>query len=155
MNLVLQRMAKREGSSYGVIFLDGIHQCFTIEDGHREVKINGETRIPKGEYEIRFRGEVTPLTEKYRNKFDWFTYHLEIQDIVGFTNCYLHIGNRSSDSEGCPLVNSGVTEVNGEFIGSNSTGAYTELYKLVSDVLNKGEQVFISIRDEDYAASLF
>lgn len=150
MDLVLQRMAKRSDSSYGVIFSEGEHQCFTIEDEKRDIKVKGETRISEGKYEIKFREEGTPLTKKYRKKFpDWFTYHLELQDVNNFSSIYVHLGNFERNTDGCILVNSGVTEVNGEFQGSNSTGAYIKFYKLVSDTLNKGEQVYITIRDEE------
>ena len=150
MNLILQRMAKRDDSSYGVIFHEGDHQCFTIEDEQREVKVKGETRISSARYEIMFRKESTPLTKKYRKKFDWFTYHLELQDVYNFTNVYVHIGNYERNTDACLLVNQGVSEVDGEFQGSNSTGAYTKFYKLVSNALNRGERVYIDIRDEEY-----
>jgi len=148
MELLQQRMAKRDDSSYSVIFLEGEHQCFVIEDEHRDVKVKGETRIPARRYEIKFRKESTPLTKKYREKFDWFTHHLELQDVLNFTSIYIHIGNYESNTDGCLLVNKGVSEVDGEFKGANSTGAFIEFYKLISDTLNKGEQVFITIRDE-------
>ena len=142
-------MAQGEDSSYGVIFLEGKQLCFVIEDEAREVKVKGETRIGSGRYEIKFRKESTPLTKKYRTKFpDWFTHHLELQEVYNFTNVYIHLGNFERNTNGCLIVNKGVSEVNGEYQGSNSVGAYTELYKLIADTLNKGEEVYIDIKDE-------
>jgi ribonucleotide reductase alpha subunit len=34
--------------------------CYSLEDEYREDKILGETRIPEGEYEIKFRNNFTP-----------------------------------------------------------------------------------------------
>lgn len=149
MEIILQRMARGEDSSYGVMFINGKHQCFVIEDEHRDIKVKGETRITNGRYEIKFRKADTPLTKKYRSKFEWFTYHLELQNVCNFTNVYIHIGNFESNTDGCLLVNTGVTEKDGEFQGTNSTGAYSKLYKLLSDTLGKEEQVFINIVDEE------
>lgn len=150
MDLIMQRMAHGEDSSYGIIFLDGQHVCFTIEDEPRDIKVKGETRIPKGRYQIKYREEATPLTKRYREKFDWFLYHLEITEVPNFTNIYLHIGNVHENSDGCPLVNNGVQKVGTEFKGLDSTSCYKDFYKLISDTLNKGEDVYIDIRDEDY-----
>ena len=142
-------MAKGEDSSYGVIFLEGKQLCFTIEDGYRVIKVQDETRIPSGRYNVKFKMSSTPMTKRYRKKFpDWFNHHLELQDVYNFTNCYLHVGNNSSESSGCLLLNKGVTEVNGEYTGSHSVSAYTKFYKLISDTLNKGEEVYIDVRDE-------
>lgn len=149
MDLVLQRMAHGEDSSYGIIFLKGKHVCFTIEDEPREVKVKGETRIPKGRYQIKFREVVSPLTKRYRQKFDWFLYHLEITEVPNFTEILIHVGNYESNTDGCVLVNNGAQKVGTEYKGLDSTSCYKDFYKLVSDTLNKGEEVYIDIRDED------
>ena len=43
---------KTENSTIGELLVDGIWECFTLEDVERPVKIKGETAIPKGTYKV-------------------------------------------------------------------------------------------------------
>lgn len=151
VELLLQRMDHTNKSTYGVLFSHLQNQiAFVIEDTYREVKVQSETRIPSGCYQIKFREVWSPMTEKYRNKFSWFSWHLELQDVPNFTYCYLHIGNSAKDSSGCGLVNKGVRLLNDEYIGIDSTSCFEEVYLYIADLLEDGVEVFIRIQDEEY-----
>ncbi len=89
------------GATLGVLFVDNRFQCFTLEDQIREVpgrpvaewKRPGETAIPTGRYRVRLSrsarfGVVTP----------------EILDVPGYAGIRIHWGNKSRDTEGCPLT---------------------------------------------------
>ena len=150
-----QRLAYGKDSSYGVLFKpDQSQQCFIIEDEPRDVKVDGETRIPSGTYEIKQRKVLSGLTKRYRQKYDWFTWHLELQDVPNFTYCYFHVGNFESNSDGCLLCNYNVVGRK-EFHGGNSTQAFKDFYEEVTLLLESGEKVFIEIRDEDYLFNPF
>ena len=86
----------------------------------------------------------SPKTLTYRNKFDWFTKHLEIRNIDNFKSVYIHIGNTSSDTSGCVLI--------GEAAAKNrikrSTRAFKPFYLAVSKALNNGEEVTITIKNK-------
>lgn len=100
MNIRLIREPSQDFGTFGVLFVDGYFQCFTLEDVIRELpgrpvsewKIPGDTAIPAGRYRIvrtrspRF-GKVLPLLEQ----------------VPGFEGIRIHAGNRSQDTEGCIL----------------------------------------------------
>ena len=149
MHLILQRVSCGDNSTYGMLFIDYKHEGFTIEDIHRDVKVDGETRVPSGNYEVKFREVLSPMTKSYREKYDFFTWHLEIQDVPNFKYTYLHIGNTFENTEGCPLLNTGVTKRDGEYVGQSSVQAFKKIYPMISSVLEAGEKVTLVIRDED------
>jgi hypothetical protein len=115
-----------------------------IEDGYREVKDPGKTRIPGGRFEIKKRtwGEHF---ERYRKKFG-HKFSIEITNVPGFTNILLHIGNFIRDTSGCPLPNYGIV-YNQEkkiFSGSQSTAAYLDFYRIIAEAFDQGKRVFIT-----------
>lgn len=148
MNVLLKRFYFGDDCTYGVLLIDGIAIAYTLEDEHRETKVPGETCIPAGVYTIEFRETLSRLTKKYRNRYDWFTWHLWIKDIPDFDYVYIHAGNTDEDTMGCPLV--GYTsdlrkkDKNG-FIG-NSRDAYKEVYQAISLALSNNDPVIIHVR---------
>ena len=153
MNLQLQRYSDNGNSTQGLLHeVNAIDWpqflAYTIEDEHRTVKLAGETCIPAGLYEVRFRKELTTLTRHYRDKFDWFTWHLEVCNVPGFKNVYIHVGNTEKDTAGCLLLadNANNNTVEKGFNGK-STVAFRRIYLKVSEVLLNEEKVFIRIKD--------
>ena len=59
--LELYRYSSQKDSTLGLLFITDYETnkkeflCFTLEDEKRDVKVYGETRIPKGEYEVVLR----------------------------------------------------------------------------------------------------
>ena len=140
------RYSDSGSSTQSLTFVDGAFFCHGLEDGAREVKVAGATCIPQGLYEVKFREVDSPLTLTYREKFDWFTYHLEIQDVPNFSYVYIHIGNTEKNTDGCYLVGHTINtnQVASGFLG-NSADAYERLYKRVSDHLTEGGRVYIEL----------
>jgi len=119
--------------------------CYTLEDGYRKVKVPGETRIPGGKYEIRFR-KVGTHHKRYAAGFsDIHKGMLELQDVPGFKYILVHVGNYPRDTSGCILVGS----IAGDGIVSNSTNAYRAIYPAIAGALEAGEKVFITVVDYD------
>ena len=153
MNLILQRYSDNRDCTLGLLFEKkpyGIFfHCYTLEDEQRDYKFAGETRIPSGFYEIKINKTETPLTLKYRKRYSWFKYHLEITGIKNFKSVYIHIGNKDEDTDGCILVGD---NADNNRIGygsiSNSTQAFCRLYKYMYDHLETNVKCFIEIRDE-------
>lgn len=155
---LLQRYSDNRNSTLGLLFRMGMHGgekaltllAYTLEDTYRPTKIKGETRIPAGVYRLRLRKEVTPLTKKYRDKYPWFKFHIEITNVPGFTGIYMHIGNGSLDTDGCVLVGDNAdnnTISRGEI--SNSFNAYKRLYGELFEILeDESNEIFLIIRDE-------
>lgn len=158
--LKLQRYSDNGDSTQGILiefkdskesFLHG----YTLEDEHRNVKLAGETRVNAGRYELKLnkwvdaKGSPSPLTQRYRLKYPWFKWHIEITKIPNFTGVYIHIGNKDGDTEGCILLGDSVDNNNiSEGVVSNSTVCFQRFYKDVFNYLEKGNQIFINIVDE-------
>ncbi|QGZ16164.1 hypothetical protein Kuja_1720 [Vibrio phage vB_VchM_Kuja] len=153
MEIYIKRIKELEDeltgkSTLGQLSIEEKDFCVTLEDKFVPLyeKVNGETRIPAGRYPIRKRKVLSNLTKKYRTIkvlkgiFDW---HLEICDVPFFENVYIHIGNYAKDTDGCVLV--GEKFVIGRAMITNSTKVYIEFYKLVSQALEKDEEVWINI----------
>jgi hypothetical protein len=143
MNLKLLRLQENDDATLGVLYNGMNFVCYTLEDEERQVKVKGETRIPAGKYEIKLREVLSPMTQKYRDKFPWFSYHLEIQDVPDFDYVYLHIGNSDDDSDGCILLGDNADSKN--FKIWNSTNAFERFYKTVSMELQWGNKVNLEI----------
>lgn len=137
-------------TSLGLIFLHKKFFAYTLEDTHQSEKVAGKTRIPSGTYQITLLKQDTPLTKSYRQRFPWFTYHLELENVPNFSNIYIHIGNTHVDTDGCILVADGVNASSPSKMITHSRLAFERLYKKISALLQVNEVVTIRIVDEDW-----
>ena len=146
MNIELPRKITSAQWTIGEMSMNGVYECFTLEDEKRTVKVHGETRIPAGRYKILFRKVESEKTKKYRARFPWFTWHLELQNVPNFKYVYIHIGNTDKDSDGCILLGKTADHVAGTI--GQSVAAFTTFYQKVSALLENGREVWITIVDE-------
>lgn len=142
MNLFLNRFLKTDEVTLGSIILKGEHQCFTLENTVRDVKVMSETAIPTGVYEIGLRTGGY-MTTSYKSRFKNHQGMLWLQNVDNFEWIYIHIGNKPKDTDGCILVGYSC-DATSNFIG-HSTDAYLSLYKKITTCLNSGERVFIEV----------
>ena len=111
MKLHLLREPTKDDRTFGALYIDGVWQCWTLEDAIRQPgpasyhaaadrdawvagwKVKGQTAIPFGTYRVtlthspRFK-QILPL----------------LHDVPGFTGVRIHAGNTIDDTEGCVLV---------------------------------------------------
>ena len=104
MKLYLIRTDKTEISTIGELTVDGIFQCFILEDKDRgldqsmpisvikEHKVFGKTAIPKGTYDV-----VISWSSRFK------AYLPLINNVPGFEGIRMHPGNDADDTEGCQL----------------------------------------------------
>lgn len=146
---VLQRYSDSGESTLGLLLRDGAFQCYTLEDEARAVKVAGETRIPAGRYQLKLRQELTPLTQRYRSRFSWFEWHVEVTPVRGFTNVYVHIGNDDDDTDACVLLGdvANNNRVSTGFI-SASEQAYRRWYIAMLNHLKGGGLAWLQVLDE-------
>lgn len=143
MEIVVQRDLESSEWTRGKLFIDGVFECFTLEDQYQQKKVKKETRIPAGRYKILLR-IVGTHHDRYKVKFPGIHQGmLHLQDVPEFQFILIHIGNTDADSEGCLLV--GSSFMNGKLVGS--TIAYEKLYKKVVKAAEKGE-LWITIKDK-------
>jgi hypothetical protein len=155
MNLYVLRFSSQKDSTSGLLFNVVNNKlnflCYTLEDEKREEKIAGETRIPEGEYKIRFRNEGG-FHGKYKERFsDIHQGMLEVQDVPNFKYVLLHCGNTDEHTAGCLLLGdsqeNNIVKPNG-WIGSSSQ-AYARVYPIIANELIKGNEVTIKYKDFD------
>lgn len=119
MKLTLQRYLFNENYTMGLLFIDGLYFCDTIEDRYRgqelsKTKVKDETCIPYGVYTVKIT-----YSPKYKKNMP------QILDVPYFTGVRIHSGNSAKDSSGCVIV--GIKSENGKVLQSRKT--YNELYK--------------------------
>ena len=93
MNLRVIREPSTAAATLGILLIDGVFTCWTLEDVVREVKIPGETAIPAGRYDVRLS-----LSQRFQKLLP------EILAVPGFTGIRIHAGNTQADTHGCLLV---------------------------------------------------
>ena len=140
MMLQLRRGKDTGKATIGELYVDGVFECYTLEDTHHDVKIYGQTRIPEGSYEITLRNEGG-MVKKYNDRFDNHHGMLWLRNVPNFEYVYIHVGNDADDTDGCILVGTGKAR---EMI-TGSVDAYTKLYPKVYSALKKGYPVNIEI----------
>lgn len=145
MIIELNRIKSAPDATLGYMTIDGQFECFTLEDEKRTVKVSGETRIPSGYYRIKYREVDSPMTQRYKAKYDFFEWHLELQNVPNFQYVYIHVGNTDDDTDGCILVGRSA-DMDTMTVGHSSV-AYETLYKKIRTSLKKGESVWIRIND--------
>ena len=147
MKLDVVRTQFGADATNGMLFIDGVFECFTLEDQVREgSKVMKETAIPLGEYEIKYRN-IGGYDSKYRARYgtDWHNGMLELQDVPNFTYILIHTGNTDEHTAGCLLVGETQQDLDkgkDGFVGG-SGDAYKKFYPKVRDALNAGEKVTI------------
>jgi hypothetical protein len=130
MNMVLRRDTFTEKSTTGKLYVDGVFECYTLEDRMRDKKVYGKTAIPIGRYKVivnkspRF-GKDMPL----------------LLNVPEFGGIRIHPGNKAEHTEGCILVGQARSK---DYI-SDSRAAYKPLFEKIKAALAKKEDVFIDI----------
>lgn len=150
MKLDVVRTQFGSDASNGMLFIDGVFECYTLEDEVRDVKVMHETAIPLGEYEIKYRtvgGWFTREKARYDKKFGagWFKGMLELQDVPNFTYVLIHSGNTDESTSACLLLGNTQQDLDmgkDGFIGSSRL-AYESFYPKCRDALDAGEKVTI------------
>lgn len=151
MRIDLIRYNSTNDYTDGMILIDGVFQCYTMEDEKRSVKVWGETRIPNGYYDVTFRKEGR-FHNNYTKKFDFHKGMLLISNApnsklitpnMEFQYILIHIGNTDKNTAGCILVGTQANSNSNKI--SHSTDAYKELYPIIATALENGEEVKINV----------
>jgi hypothetical protein len=130
MDMLVTRQTLTDESTIGELTIDGVHQCFTLEDKVRPEKIFGETAIPAGRYEV-----VVNFSNHFQKLLP------ELVSVPNFEGVRIHSGNTAKDTEGCILVGTS----KGTNVISDSRTAFNALFaKIQAAAVN--EKVFIEIK---------
>ena len=141
MNIIIERKASKNKTTLGSLYIDGVFECWTLEDETREIKgvpveqwkIKGETAIPEGAYSIVI---------DYSNRFKCMMPH--ILNVNGFEGIRIHSGNTNTDTEGCVLVGRRIG--NDDYI-SESRLAFEALFGKMQAAIGRGEDILLRIEN--------
>lgn len=143
MEILIERLYKKEDYTIGNLSIDGKFFCNSLEDKDRglkssmspsqvqKIKVKGKTAIPTGRY---------PIVETYSPKFKR---NMPLIDRVpGFTGVRIHWGNTAADSSGCVLV--GYNKKKGMVLDSRNT--FNILSAKIHMAIFNGYKVWLTIR---------
>ena len=138
MVLQLNRTYLGDTFTEGELSIDGVFECFTVEDTDRHledggVKVQNQTAIPRGEY---------PVTISMSNRFKRFL--IAVENVPGFSGIRIHSGNSSKDTEGCIIVGAINKRDNDDWVGQSRI-AYKKLHKKVKTALSNGEKITLVV----------
>jgi len=142
MELELTRSVKTNKSTIGELTVNGVFECFILEDKERGLrkdmpiselivmKIKTRTAIPTGRYEI-----VVSFSDKFQKMLPL------LLDVPAFAGIRIHPGNTDANTEGCLLP--GKTK-SPDMIGSSRV-AFTALFDKIKAALQR-EKIFITVK---------
>ena len=135
MKLLLERTTYTDKSTIGKLYINGVFQCFTLEDKDRQLEQDISKRSMAN---LLFLAERTKSSSPTQS--DSVPNPLLV-DVKGFEGIRIHPGNFSVDTEGCILVGSG-TAPDRLF---NSRAAFNALFQRLEIAYAKGEEITIEV----------
>jgi hypothetical protein len=142
MELQLKRETFTEQSTIGTLTIDGVFECFILEDRDRglndtltleqilKVKVYGKTAIPYGRYEIDWT-----MSARFK------VFMPILLNVKGYAGIRIHKGNTEIDSLGCLLCG---TRKKSNMI-TESTLATKNLYAKIESAKKQGQRIYITI----------
>lgn len=132
MNLRLVREEMHPAYTVGSLFIDGLRECWTLEDTVRPPgeKVPHATAIPFGKYDV-----VVDRSHRFGRDMP------HVLDVPGFAGVRIHAGNTASDTEGCILVGEG--RVGATLLRSRL--AYNRLFEKMVAALKGGDKITLEI----------
>lgn len=140
MELKLLSQPSEDNKTPGVLYVDGVKECMTLEDQVREVKgrpvaewkVPKETAIPAGKYRV-----AMTMSARFKRVM------IQLLNVPGFEGVRIHSGTDEHDTEGCILV--GDTFLDGRLSGGKLRGVLTRLEAKVEAALDAREEVWIEV----------
>lgn len=156
MKLTLIRKYKKPDYTIGLLYINGVFFCNTIEDTDRglsdkmklsdieKIKIDGKTAIPTGSYEITL-DVVSP-------KFSTYSFYKEtcngkvprLLNVKGFKGILIHVADGYKGAElvqGC--IGIGLNKIKGGLLEGKEY--FKRLYSTLLEAYNNKEKIFIII----------
>ena len=139
--LALVRYYGTKEYTAGKMYINGVFQCYTLEDEVREVegedvlewKIPTITAIPRGRYEIKMH-----QSPRFKRRLP------HLQNVDGYSYILIHSGNKASHTEGCILVGASDGNDRDAWVG-NSRVAEKPLVARIERALEQDQRVFITV----------
>lgn len=133
MKIKVVRNVRGQNSTIGSLYVNGMWQCFTLEDLVRSgPKVYGETAIPAGTYTV-----VISYSPHFKRDLPL------LQDVPNYEGVRIHPGNIAADTLGCILVGraKGVDRI------YNSVDAFNDLYPKILEAWSRKEEITLEIQN--------
>jgi hypothetical protein len=135
MQLHLLRDTFGPKSTLGLLYVDDVAECDTLEDQVRTgPKVLHETAIPVGTYRL-----IIDRSTRFKRLMP------HVLDVPGFEGIRIHSGNTDADTEGCILLGNRTENV--DFI-SESRKAFDAFFVKLTAAVDRGEEVWITIMEK-------
>jgi hypothetical protein len=124
------------GSDYMIskLFVDGIYECFIMEDPLRDVKIHGITAIPRDTYEI-----IVTMSNRFKVMLPL------LLNVSNYKGVRIHKLNVATETEGCLGPGLRLGQLNGKRAVLDSKTAFDRLFLKINKALARGEKVTIEL----------
>jgi len=139
LELELIRKEFTSTSTIGELFVNGVFECYILEDTVRpesEPKVFGKTAIPYGYYKV-----IVTKSARFSRMAGHDVYLPILLKVPGFEGVRIHTGNKPEDTEGCLLPGT----VKGINVVTNSRTAFVKLNDKINNALKNGEEVWLAI----------
>jgi len=164
--LIVERYGFNPDWTTGELYVNGKPDGFTIEDEERDIKVQGETAIDCGIYELDIRQspkfsssflwsdglkklidtKSSTLTTDKAGAKDWQPHNLIwIKGTPRHTYCLIHWGNTDKHTDGCLIVGRSTGFIGDRGAVLDSRRYYAELYARIYPTIAAGGQ-YIEIR---------
>lgn len=135
MKLKLVRETLTEFSTIGSLYVNGVFECYILEDEDRRLeeggqKVYGKTAIPLGTYKVTIN-----MSNRFKRLLPLLI------GVPQFEGIRIHPGNTDKDTEGCLLPGTGVG-INNVL---NSRVAFDRLFKKLQDAAYRKEDITIEV----------
>ncbi|MEO6283673.1 MAG: DUF5675 family protein [Dyadobacter sp.] len=151
MEILVTRWGKGENSTLSSVTVDGVHQCYFLEDRDRgltgsmtlakiqALKVKAATAIPTGRYQVTIA--LSPRFKKLLPR---------LLNVPGFAGILIHTGNSDKDTEGCLITGKAYENVGSDYRikGGTSKPAFEDLFKKIQDSIKTEQKVFITITSQ-------
>lgn len=146
MDIVLKRQKRGKQSTLGILSVDGIFNCFVLEDTDRGLasnmplsiikglKVFGKTAIPTGRYPV----QIT-YSERFKKMLPILI------GVPGFSGIRIHSGNFVTDTDGCQLPGRSWKKQSGDYMVTESRKAAGDLQNDITAAILLGEEVWITV----------
>lgn len=142
MRLEVFRKSRSNRATIGELHVDGVFECFTLEDPVREIpgepverwKIPGQTAIPAGLYAV-----TLDMSPRFGREMP------HILNVPGFSGVRIHCGNTDADTEGCILLGRSIA---GPDLILHSREAFNAFFPKLQAAVGAGEDITAAIVNE-------
>lgn len=140
MKILIERKWRKADYTIGILYVNGVRLCNTLEDAVRSEKVYGKTAIPAGTYRVL----MNTVSQKFQDRVWAKPYGgmvPRLRNVPDFQGVLIHPGNTAADTDGCILV--GDNTIKGQL--TNSTNRYYELMGRMLGAALAGESIDITI----------